>query len=809
MSDESRQPDDTSVSGPGETHGESTGAAPQPPVRPAPPLPPQTAPADPHGPNAQQQALASAVATAREKLPAPLAAKAPWVAAMVSAGLALAGAFVMSAVITLFALFGGRLLIGAYGGSAFLEAVGPHWFAIIAQLLGAGFGGALNTSADIFGAASVSASVLFIPVLVPIAALVSVRLFARRAAPPTDLAAAWRLVVSAAAGIAFALVVVIVQVVAPIAVPISDTPVELTLRAISAWSIILGIVLVGAATYVALTPIRASRSRARSALVQAVEHVGSLGVIIAIAVVVVAAWNGDGAGQVIGMLLLVPLLLPFLAADGGAIATLATVGVTVRGGSALDMLDEYGGLGGVSGLAENLPTLWMFSETLPLWVRIVLPIAAIIAPVIVSVRWRVRSGIANDAASWALLPVAYGVLGILVTVIGRFSVSASYSTSGDFGALLDGNLGGSASIAFGPAAWTFLLFAAAGAIVEVLARFAVPAFVGSAPGGLVRTLAFGATAGSAAAAAAGAPVPAHPSAPAPPATPAAPAVPASPGARELEDPAALPMAPAQPLVPADSAVLAAYGAPAVPPAPAYGAGPVDPLAAMLAGGAREHKPLSKGAKVGGIVGGSAVVLIAILLVAGVVVKNQLAATTYSAEARAEQYLSAIVDGDADRALSLWAPNVTSAERVLLSPEIYEAAENRPTSFAITGADEYEGIVDVTAQLMVDSKNYDVHLRLQKDGTQAVLFDDWRIVEGPSQSLVVGDVSQVSSVNGVDVDLSGFADAVNGGVALPVLPGAYMFEAPTGDGGPFTYGDDVAVTVLPNDGGPEQQGAQQE
>ncbi|MGO1629206.1 MAG: hypothetical protein ACTHX2_10365, partial [Microbacterium sp.] len=93
------------------------------------------------------------------------------------------------------------------------------------------------------------------------------------------------------------------------------------------------------------------------------------------------------------------------------------------------------------------------------------------------------------------------------------------------------------------------------------------------------------------------------------------------------------------------------------------------------------------------------------------------------------------------------------------------------------------------------------MRLQKHGTQAVLFDDWRIEEGPGQTLVVGDVSQVTRVNGVEVDLSGFADA-EGATALPVLPGTYTFEAPTSDDRPFTYGDDIAVTVLPNAGGSE-------
>lgn len=755
MSDEPREYDHTSDAGSTDPGDQRQGAAPHEPVNPAaprppqgspeylrndgtppplpsqyPPAPPQNAPADPH---TQQQTFASADATAREKLPAPLAAKEPWLAAFASAGLALAGALAASIVITVLALFGGRLFLGEYGGPEFLEAVGPHWFAIIAQLLGAGFGGALGGSAEFFGAASFRVSVAFIPALVPIATLVSVRLFAKRAAPRINLETSWRLVVSAAAGIAFALVVVMLQLVAPLAISIPGASVELTFRAISAWSIIVGIVLVGAATFFALSPKRATRGRARTGFIQALEHLGALGVLVALALIVVVAWNAEGAGQVFGLILLAPLILPFLAADGGAIATLANVGTSMRGGSSLDML------GGLGDIADELPSVWMFSEALPLWARIALPIVAVIALAIASVRWRIRRGVDNDAVSWALLPVAYGVLGVIATLIGRASVSASASAAGDFGSLLEGGLGGSVHVAFGPAVWTFVLFAAVGIIVEVLARFVVPA---------------------------------------PPAGP-----------------------PAQ----ADPALFAAHPAPAVPPALPYAPAPADPVVAMLAGGTQEHKPVSKKAKVGWIVGGSTVAVIAILLIAGAVVKNQLASTTYSAETRAEEYLSAIVNGDADRALRLWAPNVTSAERVLLTSDIYAAAENRPTAYEVTGLDEFEGVVDVSAQLTVDSKHYEVHLRLQKDGTQAVFFDDWRVVEGPSQALVVGDVSRVSKVNGVDVDLSEFADAAGGGMMLPVLPGTYTFEAPAGVDGPFTYGDDVQVTVLPNAGGTDQVG----
>src|SRR5690606_9917151 len=124
----------------------------------------------------------------------------------------------------------------------------------------------------------------------------------------------------------------------------------------------------------------------------------------------------------------------------------------------------------------------------------------------------------------------------------------------------------------------------------------------------------------------------------------------------------------------------------------YATAPVDPVVAMLSDGARERTPVSRKAKIGWLIGGSAVVVLVAALVVGVFIKNHLAATTYSAQARAEEYLSAVVDGDAGRALELWAPNVTSAERVLLASEIYAAADDRPTAYEITDVDEYDGVV---------------------------------------------------------------------------------------------------------------------
>lgn len=87
----------------------------------------------------------------------------------------------------------------------------------------------------------------------------------------------------------------------------------------------------------------------------------------------------------------------------------------------------------------------------------------------------------------------------------------------------------------------------------------------------------------------------------------------------LEDPAGPQADPSSPPLPADPTELAEHGATVVPPAPAppYGSASTDPAVAMLAGGPRRHDRLSRRAKIGWIVAGCAVVVIAAVMVGAV------------------------------------------------------------------------------------------------------------------------------------------------------------------------------------------------
>ncbi|WP_158685352.1 zinc ribbon domain-containing protein [Microbacterium halophytorum] len=728
----------------------------------------------------------------RPSSPSLLAAKEPWLAALIHVGLALAGAVASSALVVLLGVIG----FGTLDDQDVASAVSSQWFPLIVQFLGAGFFGAFDTTVAAMGV-TVTASLFFVPLLVPVGAGLAVLLFGRRAAQPLSLPPLWRALTAGIAGAIFAAVVLILQLAAPISIAVPEAP-SVDIRAVSAISVMFGILIIAGAVFVSLSPRGATRGRWRSGALQAVEHLGGVGALIGLGLFTAALVNVDGGAG--ALVLFAPLLLPMLAAEGTGIGAFSAVSTTVQGD-----VENY--------LPVDLPaySFTTFSDALPLWARVVIPVVAVLALLFAALRWRVRRGAVNDVAGWFVLPVGYAALGILVMVAGRISVTAAFGgDSGILGAFLgEESMGMAAAIA--PAPWTFVLFAVFGAAVEALSRFVVPAAARTLPSGLLRALAFGAAAAPAAAAVQPAPT-VRPQ----PADYAA--VGSAAGGAEQSPDAAVaerldPLAASAPYPPAQTAAYPTAGAAAYDSAQSQSqsqsqsqpAPPADdPFQKLLAG--EERQPVSRKAKTAWIVAGGSALVIVLLVAGGLIAHGYLSGTKYSPQAKAEKYLEAIVDGDADEALELWAPNVESADRVLLRDDIYAAAENRPTEYEVGDVAEIErtDTVEVAATLTVDTKKYDVSFTLEKAGSADVVFDDWRIVAGPEQTIAVGDVTKVTAVNGVEVDLSQVSGAAGAGEdgfsegqfrTLPVLPGDYVFAAPKADG-VFSYGEDQTVTALP-------------
>lgn len=182
-------------------------------------------------------------------------------------------------------------------------------------------------------------------------------------------------------------------------------------------------------------------------------------------------------------------------------------------------------------------------------------------------------------------------------------------------------------------------------------------------------------------------------------------------------------------------------------------------------------------------------------------------SSYTADAIATEYLQHLVDGEATAAIAML-PTEPEGSTVLINDDVYAAAEARPESFEITGTDA-EGVAgSVSATFTMGGKQYDTDLEF----TSEVEVDDgygvWVLTNAPIERVVLWNVANVTTVNGVDVDLTpvtcGACDArslieaaTTHASSAVALPGTYVFAAPE-SAGAITYGDDQVLTVAPGE-----------
>lgn len=191
------------------------------------------------------------------------------------------------------------------------------------------------------------------------------------------------------------------------------------------------------------------------------------------------------------------------------------------------------------------------------------------------------------------------------------------------------------------------------------------------------------------------------------------------------------------------------------------AGPTERIPMSPADRARAKKGLIGAAVVGG------------LGLFGAIGVSIVGATAFSPEHRAEAYLDALVDGDAEEALSLAPVDGDEASEALLSNKVYAAAEDRITDYEISDVEEEGNTVTVTVDLEGVEDGNNVELILEKDGRQGVLFSDWKVADGGLASQVTVSVPEASTTllaNGIDIPASGGED-----LDLWALPGSYAFN----------------------------------
>ncbi|SMX70421.1 hypothetical protein BANT918_00577 [Brevibacterium antiquum CNRZ 918] len=450
--------------------------------------------------------------------------------------------------------------------------------------------------------------------------------------------------------------------------------------------------------------------------------------------------------------------------------------IFINVGLILTMLVHFGGVSASAqgdmmgydsgGFSESLT---IFSREAPgqLWIGLLAVVAAVLAATLVATvtrrpYWTV---VGEDKQQWTAawkLPLAFcavwGLLSVLAVPL-RVHLEGSAAAA----SMLDAF--GTARAGVGPLAWSFLIFALWGAVIEVLSRTLGPRLVLTVPAlakffagravhphwgqalsmsephhplihpDAVTGRGSGAGVGAAGVAAGGAGAgsatyssdprsdsPAH----------------AEPGAYP---PAGAPYPMSAPPTGADS------GAGSPPPPGTAPAKPFDKKKATLVG----------------VISGSAILAI----VAALIVVTQVNGHMFGPEATVEKYFSELSDGDAEDALKMADVDVPSEQRQLLANDILGAAKALPKDVTVEDAEINGNSATVSATYDVGGSKSTTSFSLHKAGKKALFFDDWKL-QAPELFYLSVETPGLSKVkvNGIDID------TVDSGLALPAFPGMY-------------------------------------
>ncbi|RBP67191.1 hypothetical protein DFO66_102244 [Brevibacterium sanguinis] len=457
----------------------------------------------------------------------------------------------------------------------------------------------------------------------------------------------------------------------------------------------------------------------------------------------------------------------------------------VNVGLILSLLVHFGGVSatgqGDLGFASDSfsQSLTIFSSDAPgqLWIGVLVAVLAVLVAVSVSTvtrrpYWTVRG---EDRQQWSSVwqvPVAFCVIWGLVSVL-AVPLRASMEGSAEAAMLLGGS--GAARFGIGPLAWSFLILALWGALIEILSRtigarlvLTVPAIAKFAAGRAIHPY-WGQTLGMSeprfalihadALAEATAVAPPPPPTAAPTDGSTAPHAGAAPVAGYAAQPGA---AAHSGITGAAEHPLTAGGRPEFPGATPY----VQQHSASVAAATAPPpaKPFDKRkATIVGVAAGS----IAVLIVAALIVVNQVNARAFSPEAAVEKYFSELADGDAEGALEMADVDVAAEQRQLLTNDVLSASKALPQNVSVEDAEISGDVATVSATYDIGGSKGTSTFTLHKAGRTAVVFDEWKL-QAPELAHLSVETPGLSTVkvNGVPVDTDGSA------LSLPAFPGLY-------------------------------------
>lgn len=224
-------------------------------------------------------------------------------------------------------------------------------------------------------------------------------------------------------------------------------------------------------------------------------------------------------------------------------------------------------------------------------------------------------------------------------------------------------------------------------------------------------------------------------------------------------------APTAPSWPVQASPEAATG---TAPASSSGYGP-----APESGMARE---LSARGKKRALVALSAVGAVVVLAVGSVVAVNAVKA---GPDQLVREYVQALVDGDAEKALGILDPDIPNEERVLLTNEVFRAAGNRVEGFEVLSSKVSGESAVVHVELRQGGRKHEQAFSLRKNQPE-LLDDNWTFGSTPLQRVAVTADAAVKSlsINGVTVPTGQENEnAFSTYFSVPAFPGSYSVGLP--------------------------------
>ena len=636
---------------------------------------------------------------------------------------------------------------------------GPDWgvaFEAPAQLVGLAVGGIFTLGVSVAGV-SVNASIVWLPLLLTALVVFGSSWLSgsdEKQNPSASTGIRWML--SAATAVVFALLVVIFGAVLAIRSEFGNASggdVTAMFAGGGTGSVVsatafLGALIVGTLAAFAGRSRAASGARAErpvapvrtvvtAAVRAAAVYAAIISALLTIGLVIYAVAQGG-----VGSILTVFFWLPTVVLNGLGFVNLAPIGIT---GSITDLMGTTG-----------TDTSYWMPTALPAWATVVILVVNVAVMVVAGITLALsrRSPVVSTASRWFATVATFGVLGAVVSLLG----GAAFWTSVDTGALgdeVDSLLGGIGSSMIeaissvggvvGLAAWSFIIFAVLGALVEAAALYLAPHLLPVLPQVVVSYLARRGFAGASAPASV-LPVPAF-------------------AAGDTAGAAAATDGTASETVPTGAAVPPVVVVPMSPERKRR-------IRLILAGV------------------GAAVALV----VAAAVTISIVNSSIYSPKNQVEAYLDNLVDGNAGAALDLADVSAPTASRVLLTDDVMGATEGGITGYTIGEIAVSGDRAVVQTEVDQDGEKTLVQFTVVRAGSSFLVFDNWVLdtVPVPTLLLSVPDGVTELEVNGVAVDVTDVS-VESGYLELPAFPGTY--EVTIGGISEYLSSEPQTMTIL--------------